>query len=89
MYYRIVLKEGLSLINMRHVREVAQRGPNLDIYYPSITDGRSWGHGIQKIKDTYTYNNEERAKAEFEKIQTFLETAKAVEATKAADAPLG
>ena len=42
--------------------------------YPSITDGRSWGHGTQKIQEMYTYNNEDDAKAEFEKIQKFLVT---------------
>ena len=78
MYYRLLLKQGVSLINLRHVREVALRGPVLTFYYPPITDGRGWsGYGWKTLEQEYTYNNDEGAKTEFEKIQKFLESEKA------------
>jgi len=77
MYYRLALKQGLSLINMRHVREVSLRGPVLTVHYPPVTDGRGWtGHGWRNIHQEYTYNNDEVTRAEFEKIQVFLEKQK-------------
>jgi hypothetical protein len=76
MYYRMVLKQGMSLLNMCHVREVAIRGPVLTICYPPTTDGRSWGHGQLNVNQEYTFKDEDGAKAEFEKIQAFLEDTK-------------
>jgi hypothetical protein len=83
MYYRIVLKEGASLINMRQVREVSLRGANLTIYYPTTFDGGFFGRGFVKSNEFYVFANENDSKAEFEKIQKFLET----ESSKSA--PLG
>lgn len=77
MYYRLVLKEGLTLLNMRHVREVALHGAVISIHYPPVTDGRGWGgYGWKNFQQEYTYNNDKAAKAEFEKIQVFLEKQK-------------
>jgi hypothetical protein len=74
MYYRLVLKDGLTLINMRHVREVLLRGPVITVHYPPVTDGRGLtGYGWKNCQQEYTYNNDESAKAEFEKIQSFVE----------------
>lgn len=78
MYYRLLLKQGVSLINLRHVREVALRGSVLTIYYPPITDGRGWsGYGWKNLQQEYTYTNDEDATTEFKKIQKFLESEKA------------
>ena len=77
MYYRMVLKQGMSLLNMHHVREVAVRGPVLTICFPCVTDGRSWGNGKLNVYQEYTFKDEDGAKAEFEKIRAFLEDAKA------------
>lgn len=74
MYYRIVFKEGASLLNMRHVREVALRGPVLTVYYPAILEGGLFGRGVVKVNESYTFANKNDAKDEFEKIQKFVET---------------
>lgn len=75
MYYRLVLRQGVSMINMRHVREVALRGAVLTIYHPPTTDGRGWaGHGIHKNEKEYTFDKIESAKIEFGNIQRFLES---------------
>jgi hypothetical protein len=83
MFYRFVLKEGASLINMRQVREVSLRGAHLTIYYPTTFDGGFLGRGFVKPNEFYFFANENDAKAEFEKIQKFLE----MESSKSA--PLG
>lgn len=73
MFYRLVLKQGISLINIHQVREVALRAQVITISYPPFTDGRGWlGLGTQKPKEIYTFNSESAASTEFEKIQTFL-----------------
>jgi hypothetical protein len=73
MFYRLILNQGISLINMRQVREVALRGPVVAIFYPPLTDGRGWlGRGKQNPQEIYTFNSESAASAEFEKIQAFL-----------------
>lgn len=77
MYYRLVLEEGMNLINMRQVREVLLRGKVLTIYFPTITDGKAFSHGKMDIGQTYTFTTDIGAKTEFEKIQKFLESAKA------------
>ena len=74
MYYRLVLKQGQNLINMHQVREVLLRGAVVTIVYPPITDGRGWsGYGWGNLQQEYTYENVDAAKAEFKKIQRFVE----------------
>ncbi len=69
MFYRLILKEGISLLNMRHVREVAQRGAVLTVHFQPITDGNGiLGQGVRRSVETYTYDSEKAAKEVLEEI---------------------
>ncbi len=73
MFYRLSLKDGIRLINMRHVKEVVQQKKELVFHFKPITNGTTLGNGVYFDKTVITFDKEEHAVKAAEEVQAFVQ----------------
>ncbi len=72
MYYRLLLKEGKTIINMATIQQVSLKGKQIVINYGSSVKGDFLG--VRPFPDfqTFDYETVEQAEKVFEHIHEFV-----------------
>jgi hypothetical protein len=72
MYYRLLLKEGKTMINMAAIQQVTLKGTQIIINYGSSVKGDFLG--VRPFPDfqTFDYETVEKAEQVFEHIHEFV-----------------
>ena len=72
MYYRLLLKEGKTIINMTAIQQVSVKGKQIIIDYGTSVKGDLFGFRPSPDFQTFNYETIEQAEKVFEQIHEFV-----------------